>query len=59
MFDIVFTKIKKKIKLSTSLLGHSNIYNILAAAALGNYLELTDKQIAPTYSLAPKLYLPK
>ena len=44
-FDCYFKKDKKKIKFTTKLLGMANIYNILAAIALGQHLGLTDEQL--------------
>lgn len=44
-FDLIVKGDKKKYKFETKLLGYANIYNILAAIALGNYLGIKIKQL--------------
>lgn len=44
-FDCVFNNTKEKIHLETKLLGEPNIYNILAAIALGKYLGLSNQEL--------------
>lgn len=44
-FDIHFKKSKKKITVSTVLLGSKNIYNILSSCALAEHLGLTEQEI--------------
>lgn len=44
-FDITFKGNTKKYKFSTKLLGHANIYNILAALALSKEFNLTIEQM--------------
>ncbi len=47
-FDVEFKEDKKKYKFETKLLGDHNVYNILAALALGRYfdIEISDLQSA-------------
>ena len=44
-FDIYFAKDDHSVTVSTVLLGRKNVYNILAACALGNYFGLSDKEL--------------
>ena len=44
-FDCHFKVMKGKITFTTKLLGKANIYNILAAIALGNALGLTEEEL--------------
>ena len=44
-FDIIFKGDKKKYKFETKLLGKHNVYNILAAVALGHEFGLTIKEL--------------
>ncbi len=44
-FDCYFKNQKEKVEFSTKLLGKANIYNILAAIALGSFLGLSKEQL--------------
>ncbi|MBE6149021.1 MAG: UDP-N-acetylmuramoyl-tripeptide--D-alanyl-D-alanine ligase [Firmicutes bacterium] len=44
-FDIVFKSQKKKLTVTTILLGQKNIYNILSSVALANHLGVKDQAI--------------
>ena len=44
-FDVVFKNDKEKYHFETKLLGIPNVYNILAAVALGNYLGIPKDQL--------------
>ncbi len=44
-FDVYFAKEDHSVTVSTVLLGQKNVYNILAACALGHYFGLSDKEL--------------
>lgn len=44
-FDVVWKKDQKRVSFQTRLLGKNNVYNILAALALGSYLGMSMEQL--------------